>query len=89
MWELRLCLFGEYSRNEPGPTPYRHIDDRVFIAENVSAVSETVVENAEMASRLKRIPVERVWDLLRCVDPEMYRLTRLGSDARRYEHKPG
>ena len=27
MWELRLCLFGEVSRNEPSPTPNHHLND--------------------------------------------------------------
>ena len=37
----------------------------VYSSPRCERVSETVAENAEMASRLKRIPVERVWDLLR------------------------
>src|SRR5260370_16834897 len=43
-------LFAEHEWREPRPTPERHIDDRVGIADHVAAVGAMTVEDGVMAS---------------------------------------
>src|SRR5258708_24839949 len=58
-------LFAEHEWRNPRPTPERHIDDRVGIADHVAADGVTLVKDGVMALRFELVAGFRGFQLLR------------------------
>src|SRR5215472_14295555 len=79
--ELLPSAIAEYGRNEPRPAPHIHVDDRIGVAEHVFQLGKPRIENAGMALRFKGIAIGGVRNLLRRINTEMHRLTKIGANS--------
>src|SRR5271167_1533409 len=82
------CVVAEDERNGTCPSPHRHVDDRVRLAEHVALFRELIVKNAIVAAGLEKIAIDGIVESLRCEMLEMHCLARIRSDAGRNKHKP-
>ena len=79
----------QHGGHQVRPSPSRHIDDRISVAENIAVVGQPAVENIEVALRLVPVAFDGVGHFFRRVALEMHRLAGIGTDTGRDEHQPG
>ncbi len=73
--QLAERIGAKHPRQRPGPAPDGHVDQRVGIAQHVFMFGQLVIEQLEVALRLKRIAVDGIRILFGRSVLEMHGLT--------------
>ena len=88
-WVARHGVVAEHEGDAVRPAPYRHVDDRVALAEHVAVRRQAVFHDLPVALRLEAVALLRVGQLLRREVVKVDALAGVGPDAAGDEHQPG